>query len=355
GATLDILVENMGRTSSPFDQKDSRKGLEGNPTLGGKPLTGWTIYPVDELGRTTPKYTALRDLLAKARNTTLPPIPPDPKIIAIPAFSLKLDAPLLSHLNDAKAVKSDDVKPMEDIGQNYGFTDYRTTLAAAASGTLELPAARDYVWILVNGRALADGLTNPKNPTFSAPINAPAGATLDILVENMGRTSSPFDQKNSRKGLEGNPTLNGKPLTGWTLYPIQDPADLAPANGPASAAAPTGPSLFTGAFTLTGTGETYLDMSNWKFGVVWVNGHNLGRFWDVGASRSLYLPSAWQKVGQNTITVLELAPGPATPQIAGVQNMVESPTKPFTPYWTHGQSQSLQHVPGQGDEGTGLQ
>ncbi|HVX85932.1 MAG TPA: beta-galactosidase, partial [Phycisphaerae bacterium] len=105
-------------------------GFDGGTNFGfsagsnaGRPMQTTYDYdaPVDELGRTTPKYKALRDLLAKARNTTLPPIPPDPKIITIPAFSLKRDAPLLSHLNDAKAVKSDDVKPMEDIGQNYGF------------------------------------------------------------------------------------------------------------------------------------------------------------------------------------------------------------------------------------------
>lgn len=323
----------------------------------GRPMQTTYDYdaPIDELGRITPKFKALREVLAKGRGVTLGEIPADPKVISIPAFTLKLSGPLLMHLDDGKGIKSNDVKPMEDIGQNYGFTLYRTKLAAAANGKLELPAARDYVWVMVDGKVVADGLTNPKAVSFSAPVNASAGATLDILVENMGRTSSPFDQKNSRKGLEGNPTLGGKALTGWTMWALEDVKDLAPMNGPASAGGTTGPAVFTGSFTLNDVGETYLDMSKWKFGVVWVNGHNLGRYWDVGASRSLYLPSVWQKKGANSIVVLETGPAPASPQVAGVTNMVETPTKPFAPYWVQGKAEGLRHVEGQGDEGNGLQ
>jgi hypothetical protein len=322
----------------------------------GRPMQTTYDYdaPIDELGRITPKFRALREVLAKGRGVTLGEIPADPKVISIPAFSLKSGGPLLAHLDEGKGVATQDVKPMEDIGQRYGFTLYRTKLAAATKGKLTLPAARDYVWVMVNGTVVADGLTPPKTPTFTTEIAAEAGATLDILVENMGRTSSPFDQKNSRKGLEGNPTVDGKALTGWTMYAIEDVADLGPMNGPMPAS-PTGPTLYEGLFTLSEVGETYLDMSKWKFGVVWVNGHNLGRYWDVGASRSLYLPSVWQKQGQNSIEVLETGPAPASAQVSGVTKMVETAVKPFAPYWTQGKAQGLQHVEGQGDEGNGLQ
>jgi beta-galactosidase len=65
-----------------------------------------------------------------------------------------------------------------------------------------------------------------------------------------------------------------------------------------------------------------------------VNGHNLGRYWEVGASRSIYLPSPWQKNGENQITVLELGPAPAKTAIAGVTKMVETPLKPIQPFWS---------------------
>jgi beta-galactosidase len=71
-------------------------------------------------------------------------------------------------------------------------------------------------------------------------------------------------------------------------------------------------------------------MRNWSFGVVWVNGHNLGRFWDVGACRSLYLPSVWQKQGENEIVILELNDGPAkTPQVKGVTQLISEPPVKF--------------------------
>jgi len=322
----------------------------------GRPMQTTYDYdaPVDELGRTTEKFTALRAAISQELKSTPPAPPAEPKVISIPAFSLKLDAALITHLG--KSVDSESVKPMEDVGQDYGFIDYRTKIAAATSkAKLHLPVARDYVWVLVNGHVVADGLTAPKTPVFDATFTAPAGATVDILVENMGRTSSPFDQANSRKGLEGNPTLDGKALTGWKIYSITAPADLAPVNGPAPAGAPAGPSLFTGTFNLAETGETYLDLSNFRFGVVWVNGHNLGRFWDIGASRSLYLPSTWQKKGENQITVLETAPAPAKPQIAASPKMVEIPFKPIEPFWVDGVGKPVETVPGQGDDGAGLQ
>ncbi len=151
-------------------------------------------------------------------------------------------------------------------------------------------------------------------------------------MHNLGRNSLIRDGTNERKGLITNPALNGTALTGWKIYtlPLDDPAQL-----PAATKLPgmNGPTFFTATVNISGTGETYLDMSNFHFGVVWVNGHNLGRFWDVGASRCIYLPSVWEKKGENQITVLELGPLPASP-IAGVKNMVETPLKAIQAPWT---------------------
>jgi beta-galactosidase GanA len=64
--------------------------------------------------------------------------------------------------------------------------------------------------------------------------------------------------------------------------------------------------FFRGRFELVGTGDTYLDMSGWKKGVVWVNGHNLGRYWDIGPQKRLYCPAPFLKEGTNEIVVLDL-------------------------------------------------
>jgi beta-galactosidase len=41
-------------------------------------------------------------------------------------------------------------------------------------------------------------------------------------------------------------------------------------------------------------------------GVVWVNDHLPGRFWDVAPRQTLYLPSPRLKVGQNEVAVFKL-------------------------------------------------
>jgi beta-galactosidase len=334
-----------------------------------RPVTTSYDYdaPVDELGRITPKYRALRELYTKYLDLTLPPIPPDPKVIEIPRFSVKPDAALLDRL-PAKAVESENVVPMEALDQNFGFINYRKEFPNGLKGTLTTGQGRDYITVLVNGRVVADkfsgvgggfgGRGGPGRAGGGGAAGAAAGGiavdtdgpcTLDILVHSLGRNSLIRDGTNERKGLVANPSLNGTPLTGWQIFslPLDDPAQL-----PAATKSPAaGPTFYTGTFTLNERGETYLDMSNFHFGVVWVNGHNLGRYWEVGASRAIYLPSPWQKAGENQVTVLELGRPPENPSIAGVKTMVETPLRPIQPLWTvAAQSTAPTTQPGRGNQ-----
>jgi beta-galactosidase GanA len=54
------------------------------------------------------------------------------------------------------------------------------------------------------------------------------------------------------------------------------------------------------------TADTYIDMSNYRKGIVWVNGHNLGRFWEIGPQKRLYCPAPWLTKGKNEIVVFDL-------------------------------------------------
>lgn len=311
-----------------------------------RPVTTSYDYdsPVDELGRITPKYRALRELYQKNLDLTLPDIPADPTVIEIPEFSVKADSALLDRL-PAKPIESTDVAPMENFDQNFGFIDYRKEFPDGIKGNLDSGQGRDYITILVNGKVLQDKFSGVGGRMGRGGARgAPAGGggvtvqesgpcTLDILVHSLGRNSLIRSGDNERKGLITNPSLDGTPLTGWKIYtlPLDDPATL-----PATTKSPalTGPTFYTGTIPIKERGETYLDMSNFHFGVVWVNGHNLGRYWEVGASRAIYLPSVWEKEGDNQITVLELGPPPAKTTITGVKNMVETPLRPIQPLWT---------------------
>ena len=64
--------------------------------------------------------------------------------------------------------------------------------------------------------------------------------------------------------------------------------------------------FFRGNFFITPEGDTFLDMTNFKKGVVWVNGHNLGRYWEKGPQKRLYCPASWLRNGQNEIIIFDL-------------------------------------------------
>lgn len=64
------------------------------------------------------------------------------------------------------------------------------------------------------------------------------------------------------------------------------------------------PHLFKYVLTLDETGDTYLNMENWKKGYVFVNGYNLGRYWNKGPQQRLFLPGVWLKKGENEVVVL---------------------------------------------------
>jgi hypothetical protein len=64
--------------------------------------------------------------------------------------------------------------------------------------------------------------------------------------------------------------------------------------------------IFKGEFELDDVADTYLDMSNYKKGMLWVNGGNLGYHWSArGPQHRLYCPGPWLKKGVNTIVVLD--------------------------------------------------
>jgi beta-galactosidase len=278
--------------------------------------------PVDEAGRVKPKYHALRDYFIQRLKINPPPIPPDPLMIEIPPVKLARQCALLDVL--PQPVVSENTKIMEELGQAYGFVLYRRKFDQGVKGMLDVSKARDYSIVMVNGQPVGRAYLKYGAETLKIQLNQDGPCTLDILVYNLGREQA---TRNETKGFTGNPTLDGNPLTGWQIFslPMENPSDL-----PRSKAKPAGPSFYRGTFKLDKTGETFLDMRNWGYGVVWVNGHNLGRYWDVGASRSLYLPGPWQKKGTNEIVILELRDNPPKAlEVAGTTSLIEEEPIPF--------------------------
>jgi beta-galactosidase len=137
-------------------------------------------------------------------------------------------------------------------------------------------------------------------------VDIPQGkVTLDILVENMGRINfGPYLLKN-KKGITEQVTLGKQVLTGWQMYSLPfDDIAMVTFNG--TTPKENIPVVRKGSFNLQKTGDTYLDMRSWGKGCVWINGHNLGRYWEIGPQQTVYVPAEWLRTGQNEVVVLEL-------------------------------------------------
>jgi beta-galactosidase len=110
----------------------------------------------------------------------------------------------------------------------------------------------------------------------------------------------------NKKGITEEVLFDNQELKNWQMYslPFSDiDAIRITANGSKYTEAPV---IRRGIFYLTEAGDAYLDMSKWGKGIVWVNGYNLGRYWNIGPQQTIYVPGEWLKPGNNEIVVLEL-------------------------------------------------
>jgi beta-galactosidase len=294
-------------------------GANGTPG-GGDYAPQTTSYDydaaLDEGGRPTPKYFVFREVIARHRpGVTLPDLPPSPPTIEIPRFALDEAAPLWSVLGTP--VRSEEPRSMEALGQSYGYVLYRTHLVGPQEAELVIDPVRDYVRAYVNG-TLA-GTLDRRLGEDRLPLRIPPGpATLDLLVENLGRINFTKALRTEQKGIVAPVRLGGERLAGWEIFPLP-PARLIPSHfggDPGS-----GPAVYRGTFSLRRTGDTFLDLRGWGKGIVWVNGHLLGRFWSIGPQRTLYVPGPWLRRGTNTVVVFDLDI-PSRRSLAGLREPV---------------------------------
>jgi beta-galactosidase len=267
---------------------------------------------LDESGRVTPKFLAFRELIAAHTKAALPDIPMVPAPIAVPAIALSKTATLWETLGRGERVERP--RPMETFGQSYGYILYRTRVTGPLNGALEIHDVRDYARVYVN-RVLA-GTIDRRLAEHTIVIDVPAGpADLDILVENLGRVNFNKPMREERKGLATAVTLAGRELTTWEVFPL--PMSALPNPKPQAAGGPDGPAFYRGRFTLSSTADTFLDTRGWGKGTVFLNGHHLGRFWDIGPQQTLYVPGPWLRRGVNDIVVFTLD-APATTTMSGL-------------------------------------
>ncbi|UYQ95830.1 beta-galactosidase [Chitinophaga horti] len=258
--------------------------------------------PLDEAGNATPKFMQFREVIAKhlQPGQTLTAVPAAKPATALPDIKFTQSASLFSMLPAMRTAQRP--QTFEALKQPYGFVLYRTKVQGGKSGLLSVKELRDYGLVFVNGKRV--GVLDRRLKLDSLELTLPAGTVqLDILVENLGRINYGPNLLKNNKGIVGKVTFGGRELTGWQMAPL--PFEQAPANIP-DKPAEGAPSIKRGVFNVDAPADTYLDMSSWGKGCVWINGHHLGRYWEIGPQQTIYVPVEWLKKGANEVVVLEL-------------------------------------------------
>ena len=297
GASVNFYMFHGGTNFGFMSGANAREGYE--PTV--------TSYDydsaLDECGDITPKFLAFREVMRQ--HVTVPDarLPePCPKA-TYGAVALPESAALMDSLDVLSApVRCATPVPMEQVDQNYGFILYRTRVTGPRGAMpLILRELHDRALVFVDGEHRATVYRNDAGKAMDLAV-PPEGLTLEILVENMGRINYGPDL-HDRKGITDCVMHGQQLLFGWDVFPLP----LDDLSGLRFAAVATaGPAFRRGTFDVGEAKDTFLAMDGWTKGVVWINGFNLGRYWDIGPTKTLYVPAPLLCEGQNELVVLEL-------------------------------------------------
>lgn len=269
--------------------------------------------PISEAGWVTAKYDSIRNVMKKYVKN-IPDAPAAIPVIEIPSIKLDKVADVLGHTSRIKPISNEEPLTFEQMNQGYGYVLYSRHFNQPISGTLAIPGLRDYAVIYIDGEKV--GELNRNTQTYEMEIEVPFNATLQILVENMGRINYGSEIVHNTKGIISPITIAGQPISGnWEMYqlPMSEVPDFTKLgnnnvfkNGSSQAnRLKDCPVLYEGTFTLDETGDTFIDMEAWGKGIIFINGHNIGRYWKVGPQQTLYIPGVWLKKGENKIVIFE--------------------------------------------------
>lgn len=279
--------------------------------------------PINEYGQATPKYWELRHTMEKYNDGGKLPAPPKAPmpVITIPKFVFTEYAPLGNGMGSS--VQSRDIRSFEDMDMGWGIADYSTALPKIpVESMLTLNEPHDFAQVFVDGKYIGkiDRVKNEKT-LMLPPVEK--GAELCIRIEAMGRINfgrAIKDYKGITKEVTISTEMDGHEaswnLKNWTIVPIPDNYETAvkalsvgtetSKRTRQHAKLLTKAGYYRGHFTLRKPGDTFLNMEAFGKGQVYVNGHAIGRFWNIGPQQTLYLPGCWLKQGRNEVIVLDV-------------------------------------------------
>ena len=262
---------------------------------------------LDEQGNPTPKYFAVQKMME-----TYYPEYPQMKPLTKESFELRDIAlsekvSLFETLPDlAQPVESLYPVKMEDLGQSYGYLLYRTEASwDADEEKIRVIDGRDRMQLFVDGKLMETQYQAEIGQDIFVAGEKKTTHRIDILMENMGRVNygHKFLADTQRKGIRTGVCKDLHFLLNWQQYPLsfENTENIDFSKG----WQPEQPAFYAFDFEMKALKDTYLDLSGFGKGLAFVNGVNIGRFWNVGPTLSLYIPHSLLKEGHNRIIIFE--------------------------------------------------
>ncbi|WP_418040122.1 glycoside hydrolase family 35 protein [Paenibacillus xylanilyticus] len=303
GASVNFYMFHGGTNFGFYNGANCQQKNQYEPTI--------TSYDYDSLlsesGEPTAKFHAVRDLIARysGRDMGELVLPESKGTFAYGRVELTEQAELLRQVDNISVpVQRTNPEPMEKLGQDYGFILYQTRISGPRERQeLVVQEVHDRALVFVDGQF--QGVLERGNDALSVSFEVPAeGANLSILVENMGRINyGPYlrDPKGITEGVRHGFQF----LFDWTIHclPLTELSGLQFGERSTDM---EGPAFYRGNFQVNEAQDTFLRLDHWTKGVVYVNGFNLGRYWDKGPQKTLYVPAPLLRQGVNEIIVFEL-------------------------------------------------
>ena len=263
---------------------------------------------LDENGDPTEKYFAIQKVIGEYCELPKVDIPAIPKK-AYGEVKFTESANVFDNLDvlSRPVVKAPYTMSFEELGQDYGFVLYRHVIKAPRPAwEVTTYDVSDRAFFYADGKLLGVqdcmGVQQDK-----IVVGAPEqDCQFDVLVENCGRVN--FGHRMwDKKGIEHGMVFCVQQMHNFEMYrlPMNDLSQVKYEQGFVTSDQPM---LYKGSFTVDEIGDTAVNVRGLNKGFVYVNGFNLGRFWNVGPFYDLYVPAGVLKQGENEVVVLELQP-----------------------------------------------
>lgn len=194
---------------------------------------------------------------------------------------------------------------MERLGQSYGYILYSTQLRTEKGlRTIRMYEAADRAIVFADGKRVLTAEDQELLREHAIEGAEGENIRLDILVENMGRVNYGPMLNWQRKGIDGCVMINRCfSQHGWQQYCL--PMDHLEKLDYEAGYEAGMPAFYRFVFEADQPGDTFLDFEGWGKGFAVVNGFNLGRYWEQGPQKRLYVPGALLRTGENEIILFE--------------------------------------------------